>query len=256
MNILQAIASGILQGITEFIPVSSSGHLVILYHWLGIQQPQVIFDIFLHIGTLFAVVLFFRKSLVSLFTTDKRLGLFIIMASIPTALIGLLFGKFFESLFVNVKAVGFLLVVTGIWLMIGNWATRKKFYRLRTANSELRLWQALLIGTSQGIAIMPGISRSGATISTGLLCGLERRKAIQFSFLLSVPAVLGALVVKCNQIGPAFDWTTTPAMVVGTIVSCVVGLVSLKFLMALVGKIKFYIFGVYCMVLGLAVMLF
>ncbi len=249
-DLLQALLLGVVQGITEWLPVSSSGHLVIAQQVFGINVP-LLFDIALHVGTLLAVVLFFhdevKKLLGSLLKLDfrseyGRLLFFIILASIPTALIGFAFHDLFESFFSSLLAVGIALVITGFILFI----SEKK-----SGNREITFLDSLLIGISQGITIIPGISRSGITISTGLLRGIDRTKAAKFSFLLSIPAIIGAALLEYNWTG--FTGVDTAALLVGTASAFVSGYFSIKFLLNLIVRKKFHDFAYYCWLLGFIV---
>lgn len=253
MTIYQAVISGIVQGLTEFLPISSSGHLVILHHCFGLERPQVAFDVFLHLGTLLAIVLVFWREVIALFSQRRRLGLLIIAGSVPTAIIAILFGGVFERFFVSVRVVGAMLVVTGIWLAL---AQNKLHREPAAANRGLNFWQALIIGVSQGAALIPGISRSGATISTALLCGLERRQAVIFSFLLAIPATFGALLFKIR--GLSLAGAEGPGgfapFLIGAITAMAVGIGAIKFLIRMINKGKFYIFSVYCVIIGITVL--
>lgn len=244
MTFLQAVISGIVQGVTEFLPVSSSGHLIILHHLLKIRQDFV-FDIFVHLGTLFALLAFFYTDIIALFSKNKRLLFLILLASIPTAIIGFLGGDIFARLFVNVKSVGAMLLITGIWLLAGDIASRYN----KTQKKRPSFFSALLIGFAQGIALIPGISRSGATISSGLICGLTKESAFKFSFLLSIPAVSGALLFKIRDFNSGCGFN----LIVGMLISAIVGFFCLKFLLHLIRKGRFYIFAIYCFVVGAVV---
>jgi len=240
MSFLQAVLSGIVQGVTEFLPISSSGHLVILHKLIGLQEPQVVFDIFLHLGTLIAIVIVFRKDIIEVFTVKKRTGLLILIGTVSTAGFILLFGKGIESLFGNVKIVGVMLIVTGAWLILGNF--------LRYGTEGLTGLKALLIGLAQGIATIPGISRSGATISTGLFLGLSSQAAVRFSFLLAIPAILAAFLLKAGDV--ALDGFSAN-YITGFIVSCIVSVLALKLLLRLIHRGRFHLFGIYCIVAGI-----
>ncbi len=261
MTFWQAVISGVVQGATEFLPVSSSGHLIILHHLLKIRQDFV-FDIFVHLGTLLALLAFFRKDIIALFCRKKKLLFLLILASIPTAIIGFLGGDIFARLFVNVRRVGAMLLITGIWLLAGDIASRcNKTPPLKELVGSIPVdkkqekrpsaFFALLIGFAQGIALIPGISRSGSTISTGLICGLSKESAFKFSFLLSIPAVSGALLFKIRdfRLGWNFD------LIVGMLISAIVGFFCLKFLLHLIKKGRFYVFAIYCFVVGIGVLM-
>ena len=247
MTFLQAVISGLVQGVAEFLPISSSGHLVILHKLMGLNEPEVFFDIFLHLGTLAAVFIVFGREIIESITTKKRIGLLILISSAVTFVIVLFFIKNIEAAFNNVRTIGLMFVITGIWLIAGN------FIRLGTEG--MTVFKACIIGLSQGIAALPGISRSGATISTGLFLGLDGQAAAKFSFLLSIPAILGAFVFKIKEAG--FNLTGVNVnYFIGFFVSCIVGIISLKLLLRILYRNKFHWFGVYCIVVGILVVIF
>jgi undecaprenyl-diphosphatase len=261
MNILESIFLGIIQGITEFLPVSSSGHLVFFQSLFGMKEPRIFFDVMLHLGTLLAVVVYFRADIWGIVrgigTTLKgkkegqeeaKLFLWIIVATIPTGLMGILFKDWFESLFSKPKVVGGMLLITGMVLWLTRW-TKKEGRPLE----QMRWIDAILIGIAQGLAIIPGISRSGATISTGLFCGLDRELSGKFSFLLSIPAILGATLLEFRKMDAGQElWTT----LIGTAIAFGMGILSLKFLMKIIKVGKIFNFSYYCWSLGTAMIIF
>ncbi len=249
-----------MQGVTEFLPISSSGHLVFFQSLLGFEGPPLFFDVFLHLGTLFAVIVFFRSDLHDILCAlmgkkegksegrqGARMLTWVVLATLPTGLMGFLFRGWFETLFSKPKMVGMMLVVTGFVL----WLTR--YCKAEGRSLERMNWRdALLIGVAQGLAIIPGISRSGATIGTGLFCGLERDLSGRFSFLLSIPAILGATALEFREI------ETPPQMkltILGTAVAFLDGFVSLKFLMKIIREGKLFHFAYYCWAMGLVMIL-
>ncbi|MFC1624535.1 undecaprenyl-diphosphate phosphatase [Candidatus Omnitrophota bacterium] len=239
MSVFEAIISGIVQGVTEFLPISSSGHLVILHKLLGLKAPQLVFDIFLHVGTLLAIFIVFWNDIVDIFTTKKKIGLFILIGTLATAFFVLIFGKGIEGIFTNSKIVGAMLIITGIWLIFGNF--------VRFTTGPLTGFKAIFIGLAQGIATLPGISRSGATISTALFLGVDPTKAVKFSFLLSIPAIIGAFLFKIKGVVSAgFNIN----YLLGLIASCIVGILSLKLLLRVICGNRFHLFGFYCIALG------
>jgi undecaprenyl-diphosphatase len=260
MNILESIFLGIIQGLTEFLPISSSGHLVFFQSLFGMKEPQLFFDIMLHLGTLLTVVVYFRTDIWKIAQglgailkrrhknpPQVKLFLLIIVATIPTGLMGILLRDWFESLFSKPKIVGMMLLITGLVLYLTRWTKRegRKIEKMGWVDS-------ILIGIAQGLAIIPGISRSGATISTGLFCGLDRELSAKFSFLLSIPAILGATFLEFRKIGSGVEvWTG----LIGMMVAFFVGLFSLTFLvrmikLGLVGK-----FSYYCWLLGVIIII-
>jgi len=250
----------VVQGLTEFLPVSSSGHLVFFQSVFGLTEPQLAFDVMLHLGTLLAVVVYFRADIVRILRgtwtwlkerregeSEAKLLLWIVVASVPTGLMGLLFKDWFESLFSMPKTVGLMLLVTGLVL----WLTRSVKRNEKSAG-EMGVIDALIIGIAQGVAIIPGISRSGATISTGLFRRLNRELAGKFSFLLSIPAILGATLLEFRKIDTGSGIGVT---FIGMAVSFIVGLFSLKLLMGIVKKGKLTHFSYYCWAVGILMIL-
>lgn len=245
MSFLDAVISGIVQGITEFLPISSSGHLVILHRLIGLKEPQLAFDIFLHVGTLIAIFIVLWRDIINIFTVKKKIGFFIILASIATLFFVLIFGKRIELMFVNSKLVGAMLILTGAWLIIGSF--------VRFGTSGLTGFKSFLIGLAQGIASIPGISRSGATISTALFLGIEPQSAARFSFLLAIPAIIGAFLFKIKD-GGFSDFNIN--YLFGLITSCIIGILSLKLLLKALRRDTLHLFGIYCIFAGvLAVVL-
>ncbi len=249
VSIFQAIILGIIQGITEWLPISSSGHLALAQLFFGMEK-SVAFDVLLHLGTLFVLFIFFRKKLLELvigiLKRDKKsikLAIMIIIASVPTALFGLFFKDFLESLFDSILFTGIGFIITAIWIFASVYPKKKK--------NELNYFHALLIGFAQAISIVPSISRSGATIATGLLLGIKKEEVVEFSFIISIPAILGAALLTAKDIAAITDiW---PA-IIGTIFAGIFGYLSLSFLMNIIKKDKFYGFAWYCLVLGIIVL--
>lgn len=237
----------IVQGITEWLPISSSGHLVIAQEWLGLELP-LFFNVMLHVGTLCVIVVVFRQDLSKMImaivkldskTEEGKMAVFIAIGSVPTALIGLLFYDVLESLFYNVFAVGIALLITGFFLSISE---------RREGKRKLNYVDSILTGIAQGIAIIPGISRSGLTIATGLLRKVEKETAFKFSFLLSVPAIIGATIVESREL--VIGSVDLAAMSFGVVTTFIVGYASLKALEKIVMKEKFHLFAYYCWIVG------
>jgi len=268
---IEAVILGVVQGLTEFLPVSSSGHLVLFQHLFGLTEPELLFDICVHVGTLVAVIAVFHrdirellKTLVtapglirsaggirSLFNThpEFRLMVMIVLGCIPTALLGVMFAKMAEQLFGTIWLVGVALLITGTFL----WFTRYREATGRTVKA-MGLKDAFTIGLVQGLAIVPGISRSGATISTALYLGVDRELAGRFSFLLAIPAILGALVLGLD--GEMFQ-TSLPVgkILVGSLVSAAVGYGALVVLLKMVRKGQLHHFAGYCWLAGIGAIL-
>ncbi|MDR2613562.1 MAG: undecaprenyl-diphosphate phosphatase [Deltaproteobacteria bacterium] len=255
----QAAVLGLVQGLCEFLPVSSSGHLALAQALYGFAEPEVFFDLVLHLGTLAAVCLFYRREVLGLVTELRwlsrpaeirrawrirpvfRLGVMIVIGSVPTAVMGLLFEDFLTSLFASLLAVGLGFLASALVLSLS------RLFRKARYKSELEFpaWAALVIGLSQGIAIAPGISRSGMTICVALILGLEGSLAARYSFLLSIPAILGGLVLKF----PEAEASGIPpkAALLGFAVAAVSGLLALKLLTYVVRRERFHFFAPWCL---------
>lgn len=251
MTIIQAVVSGMVQGITEFFPISSSGHLVILHSLLGMNRPQLAFDIFLHFGTILSILVFFKKDILALFGNDRKTLLFIALGSAPTFIIGILFKDIAESFFNMPKVVGIMLIITGIWLLAAAFFLHIK----RTAEEKgLGAMSSLVVGLAQGISVIPGISRSGATIATGIMAGLRPLGALRFSFLLSVPAVLGANILKAKDIATNLSGQDALYFIIGALAAALTGIAAIKILLKIVRANRLHWFGVYCILVGTIVM--
>ena len=248
MTITQAVISGALQGVTEFFPISSSGHLVILHSIFGIKEPQLIFDLFLHLGTLISILLFFRWDIIDMFGKDRRFLVSIAIASIPTFIIGYLFGDAIEHIFAMPKVVGAMLVVTAGWLTAASLYSRIPDAGFNEAPGVLK---SLIVGIAQAVAILPGISRSGSTIATGMLVGLSRETAFKFSFLLAIPAIGGACLFKMLKVDTGALAGQMPQFLYGSLAAMFVGILTIKVLLEIVKENRLYIFGIYCFVVGL-----
>lgn len=250
-NPLHAAFLGVLQGITEFLPVSSSGHLVLFQQFLDVAGDEVLFDLVLHVGTLLPVLFFYRAEVREILfgwmqssepfleRPGVRMGLFLILASIPTAIIGLTLEDHFESLFAKPAALVVTFTITGILLFTTRFTDRGDI-----AKGELRWWHAVVLGIAQGAAITPGISRSGTTIAVALFLGLKRENAARFSFLMSVPAILGAVLLKFKD---ADTSTLEPlSLGIGFVAALVSGYFALVLLVGLVKRGGLPYFAFYC----------
>ncbi|NLE77712.1 MAG: undecaprenyl-diphosphatase UppP [Chloroflexi bacterium] len=263
LTMLQAVVLGVLQGATEFIPVSSSGHLVLAPWLLGWEPLGMLFDTMVHWGTLSALLVIFWRDLWEIATgwlkavwardwssPKARLGWFLILGSIPGAVLGALFEDFFEGLFSSPGAVAALLLVTGLIL-----ALAERRGEGDQGMGHLKAPQVLLIGLAQAAAIAPGISRSGATISAGMGLGLRRGQAARFSFLLSIPIILGAGVLQLLSAPAGADLAAgLPAMAVGFVAAACSGYVVVRFLLRYLQRGSLFPFAVYCWVVGLGVL--
>lgn len=280
MDIIQAIIIGIVQGLTEFLPVSSSAHLVFVPYIMDVQS-SLAFDTLLHIGTLVAVFAYFWNDIVNMlksfvsslidllkdlisflkrnprgefkknFNEDpyKRLAWLVIIGTIPAGLAGVLFKSSFESLFSSIPAVGVFLIITGFLL----WGSEKVSKSIKPEDrkplEKLTVKNSLIVGIAQACAIAPGISRSGATISAGLFLGFERELAARYSFLLSIPAILGAALVQAKDI-TGLDMSTV-ALIAGFLAAAISGYLAIKFMLKLIKERSLLIFAYYCWIVGI-----
>jgi undecaprenyl-diphosphatase len=268
-ELFKAAILGLVQGLTEFIPVSSSGHLVIVPWLFGWEHEGLLFDTILHWGTLAAIVAVFWRDFVeiaiavsrsifsrSLADPNARLGWFIVVGSIPAAVVGLLFKDFIEGLFSSPATAGAFLLVTAV-LLIGSEQLIRTTHHYKTTE-KLNWTDIILIGLAQALALAPGISRSGSTIAAGLARGVRRDVAARFSFLLGTPAFFGAGLL---QMGDALATNTSmveaqlPTMVIGFMVSAISGFLAIRFLLAYLRRHTLYVFAIYCIVMGVGVLL-
>lgn len=275
MNLIQSVLMGIVQGLSEFLPVSSSAHLVFTSNFYKViknipiaeqSTEEVFFDIMLHLGTLIAVLIFFRKDVIeitkALFEAIRKwdfsshlakLGLYIIAGTIVTIVLALPFNEVANHLVFHPALVGGLLIITGGVLFLSEYLSKRK-----PTTNEVGLKQALLIGLAQGLAVLPGFSRSGWTIATGLFTGLDRQTSARYSFLLSIPIILGAsMVYPLVKIdvheAVTYNWYS---IIIGTIVSGIVGYLCIKYFMKFISKFSLNIFGWYCVVMGIFTLVF
>ena len=267
MDIIQALILGIVQGLTEFLPVSSSAHLVFVPYIIG-TTSSLAYDTLLHIGTLIAVVAYFWNDIINMIKSFfsslldiprgqfrkglqedqfKKLAWFVIIGSIPAGLAGILFKDSFEGLFSNIIAVGFFLIITGFLLWGSEMMSRK--ISDKTSLKEMSLKNSILVGIAQAFAIAPGISRSGATISAGLFLGIERELAARYSFLLSIPAILGAALVQAKDITSIMDISSTAA-IAGFIAAIISGYLAVRFMLKLIKEKNLLPFAYYCWIIG------
>lgn len=270
MGFIQAILMGIVQGLSEFLPISSSAHLVFTSNFYkvfkGIEiiqesNEEIFFDIMLHFGTLIAVLIFFRKEIMeilkALYTSIKthdfsdknsKLGLYILLGTIITVMVALPMEKVAEKLVYSPAIVGILLVFTGFVLFYSEYRSKKV-----ATKHEVDLKSSIFIALAQGLAALPGFSRSGWTIATGLFNGLDRLTAARYSFLVSIPIILGASMVypfiKIDlHEAVTYNWS---AIIIGTIVSAIVGYLCIKYFLKFVARFSLAIFGYYCIIAGI-----
>lgn len=271
IDIFQAIIFGVVQGLTEWLPISSSGHLAILQLAMGLKVP-IFFDLILHIGSLTGIFAIYRRDIISIISSiftlfklylhfgnqqavrrystkesDRELIKLLILGMLPTGAMGILFKSFFEYSFYDTNAIVLGFMVTGILVLV------TKF--LKTGDKKLGNADALLIGMGQGLSIFSSISRSGTTLSIGMFRGLRKDSLIKYSFLLSIPAILGASILDIagankEAIAQMFTIPIT-SYAVGALLSAIVGFVSIKFLIRVINNESFYLFSFYCFGIGL-----
>ncbi len=260
MQIIKAVVLGIVQGIGEFLPISSSAHLILVPYLLGWEEHSMAFDIALHVGTLLAVLVVFFRDWWELFvgavkrvtkgkkSFNNRMFWYLVIATIPGALFGVLLGDLIEDkLRPMIWPIAILLAVMGVLIFLGDrWAD--KHYKIETDFKHITLKQAIIIGFSQALAIFPGFSRSGTTILAARLLGLSKNAATKFTFLLSVPIIAGAAILKIPKLTFSVD------VAVGVVVSFIVGLLSIKFLLSYIKKHDFSIFAVYRVIFAIVIL--
>ena len=271
MSYQDGILLGIVQGLTEFLPVSSSGHLVLVQSVIaGFRQPGVLFDVMLHFGTLLAIVFFLRKDLYDIGLallpapwrrrggddcTDshirerRKLAFFIIVGTICTGTIGLMFKDHIHGFFDRVEVVAVMLLVTGTLLFLSD-----RVKNPTRGEGDLNIFDSIVIGVVQAAALMPGLSRSGATIAVGIFRGVEGETAARFSFLLSIPAVAGATVIELPYMSEITPGEMT-VYLAGMVAAVITGLLTLKLLFFIIKKRRLSVFALYCWVLGIATLI-
>ena len=275
MDLIQSILMGIVQGLSEFLPISSSAHLVFTSNFYkvfkGIEivqesNQEVFLDIMLHLGTLIAVLIFFRKEIWEIIkalyfglknkdysSKDFKTGIYIILGTFITVLIAFPLNEVAEFLVFKPAIVGGLLIFTGCLLLFSEWYGKRI-----NDKKEISLKSSIMIAIAQGLAALPGFSRSGLTIATGLLNGHDRKTAAEYSFLLSIPIILGAsMVYPLIKLDFAevvtYNWI---AIIAGTIVSGIVGYLCIKYFLKFVSKFSLGIFGYYCLIMGIITAVF
>lgn len=260
MSIFESIFLGAVQGITEFIPVSSSGHLIVLRNFIGLKEIPLLFDILLHFSTLLVVIIIFRSRIAQLFITlyrwlrsraaaeereNLKIILLILLATVVTGVVGFLILPLEDFLVGSPRFVSILFIVTGVLLFIS------RFFKGERSYLEMRAAKGAFIGLAQGLGVLAGISRSGITISAALFCGLDRKRAGEFSFLIAIPAILGALILQIKDVGDLFAVVNLPVLLAGLISSFIVGFFSLLLLLRLINRGKIYLFSYYLIPVGI-----
>ena len=258
MTIWQAVLLGIIQGLTEFLPVSSSGHLVIGEHFLGIMEPELIFNVAVHFATVVAVMIFFRRELFKMIRSffvkgdaeGRRMAYFLIIGTIPAAIAGIGFKSFYERLFESAFAAALMLLVTAGILISTKFAGKAK-----KDMWKIKWLEVLVIGVAQALAIFPGISRSGATIAASLHLGITREDAARFSFLLSLPAIIGATLMQAREVS-SLAGSDLLVILGGMISAGLVGYLAVAMMLRIVSRGKLYYFGFYCLAAGILTLIF
>lgn len=260
MSVLQSVVLGIIQGIGEFLPISSSAHLILLPYLFGWEESSLAFDVSLHFGTLLAVVVVFFKDWWDLFigavgdfktkkkSTNGKMFWYLVIATIPAALAGLLLDDVIEGFFRNqIWLIALFLALMGVFIYAGDKWASKHYKGKEVSFDKITLKQAFLVGCSQAFAVFPGFSRSGTTILAGRLMGLEKEAITKFTFLLSVPIIAGATILKVGDLTFSLD------IVIGIVTSFIVGILSIKFLLNYIKKHDFSVFAFYRVVIAIIV---
>ncbi len=253
VTVLEAIILGVIQGITEWLPISSSGHLAIYQNLFRIDVP-VAFDIFLHFGSLLVILFYFKNDLLKIVrslasgkfqSNESKFIFYVFVASMPAGIIGFLFLDFFESLFSNLFVIGIAMIFNSLILF------STKF---KSPNSEINTKKSFFVGIGQMLSIIPGISRSGSTISFGILSGIKKEDAFKFSFIMAIPALLVANLLEINELFKMRE--ELHVLFFGLMTSVIVGSISINILLNFIKKNKMYIFSYYSLVLGLSLILY
>ena len=265
MDWLQALILGLVQGLTEFLPVSSSGHLAIGREILGVEAAEdLVFEVTVHVATVLATIIVFRKEIWKLlcglfkfkYNDETDYILKICVSMIPVFIVGMFFKDKVESLFSSLLVVGLALVVTAMLLLFSDIYGGRGKVAARQYRNGIGWWQAFVVGIGQAFAVIPGLSRSGTTISTGLLCGVKREAVAQFSFLMVLVPILGEAFLDLVGGDVAASSVGTLPLLVGFLAAFVSGLFACKVMIALVKKAKLRWFALYCAIVGLVVIIY
>ncbi len=241
MSIINAIILGVLQGLTEFLPVSSSGHLTVAQYFLALKEHVIFTNVCLHMGTLCALIFYLREDILKALKDKKQL-LAIIFASVTTAILALIFKELLEGFFEKTSLIFVMLIINGVILL----CTKNK----KTCARPIGIREALAIGVIQAMAIIPGISRSGITIAVMIFLGIERREAFRFSFLVAIPVIFGAFLLKTKDVLSVDAMMPLAPLLIGFTFSFFSGLLALNWLKKVLDHSKLYLFGIYCLVAG------
>ncbi|MDR0453739.1 MAG: undecaprenyl-diphosphate phosphatase [Deferribacteraceae bacterium] len=259
MTFLQALVLGVLQGVTEFLPVSSSGHLALVQSlFQDFEQPGLLYDTMLHAATMLAIFFFFRKRMLRLFKAvlgiflakynvcyyeEKNLLAGIVIATIPTGIIGYLLKDYAQAVFEKPAVVGYCLIITSLMLFLADSQIKR---------GKISPIKSLLVGISQGLAVFPGISRSGTTIFVGLKAGISREDTAEFSFLISIPAILGATLLQLRHIDEVTSSSGWFNYIAGMTAAFIFGVLSIRLILGIVKSAKMSIFAIYCLIIGIS----
>lgn len=248
---LQAALLGLVQGLTEFLPVSSSGHLVIFQKILNIQGDVLSFDVFVHLGTLIAVSVIFRKDIIEMLKKPfGKLPMLLVVGTIPAVIIGILFKDIIESVFASGVTLGFEFIATGFALLYAEHLSRRPNGPAGKKLPEMTVADAAVVGTAQAIAILPAISRSGLTLAGALARKLDREFALKYSFLLSIPAILGSALLDVVKIAKGGPCAPAISIAIGTLFAAVSGYFAIRFMLKIFAKKSLTPFAVYVFVIG------
>lgn len=255
MDLLQSFILGALQGVTEFVPISSSGHLVLGEHYLGLEVAELkSFDVAVHVGTLLAILLYFRRDVWGMIkgffcfkwsNPYSKLAIYVIIATVPAVFAGLFAGDWIDEMFRSPTAVAKWMMIVGVVFLLGEWVGR------RMKRTEMTWWRALIVGLAQAVALVPGISRSGSTIVAGVFQGINRVEAARFSFLMGIPAIAGAgllTALRLNENGGL--GVETGPLLLGFATSVVFGLLTIHYLLKFLKRHGLAVFGVYLLIVG------
>lgn len=258
MDLLEAIILGIVQGLTEFLPVSSSGHLELTkLIFNSIEKPPVAMNVVLHFATALSTCLIFRKDIVQIFSgllqfknnTETQFSIKIVLSMIPAAIIGFLYDDILETFFVGKAGfIGLFLLITGVLLFVAD--------KAKTTTKDISFVNSIVIGISQAVALLPGISRSGATISTSVILGVDREKAARFSFLMVIPLIFGKIAKDLISDDFALEKGQTTMLIVGFIFAFVTGLIACRLMIRLVKNAKLFYFSIYCFIVGITAIVY
>lgn len=258
MELIKALVLGVVQGLTEFLPISSSGHLVIGSELMNFQEQGVVFDVFVHLGTLLAVIIVFRADLIEMIKAplaflqgDKSksvrrfflMDIYVIVATLPAVIVGLFFKDSIEKLFGNLLVVYLMLIVTGVIMIITRYLPER--------DKPITWSRSLLVGCAQACAIMPGLSRSGSTIFAGMVMGIDREKIARFSFIMSIPAILGAAVLQFGEL--VANPPASSAFInigAGAAMAAISGYFAIKLLLDIIRRNRLQWFGYYCLLIS------